>query len=138
MSARRIVQIAATEMDAGRDMDALIAKNVFAWLPLPPLNYPNRMWAPRTTRCWRAPNEHHARALPRFSTEIGAAWSVVERLARKGFDVDTRSYGTRGCAAVVTPLETSIGGGSDSWTGQADDMPLAICRAALQAVGCRP
>lgn len=59
-----------------------------------------------------------------YSTSISAAWTVVERLGVRGFEMHKMSDGY----AVV------FGGGP---TAEGETAPLAICRAALLAVGGR-
>lgn len=62
-----------------------------------------------------------------YSTDIAAAWKVVERLKSLGWHVQIKmSEGTK----CLCALEND----SDDWCGYEDTAPLAICRVALRAV----
>ena len=125
---RRRSHTSASRMNAGRELDALVAEKVFGW------------------------TGGHYESLP-FSTDIAAAWEVVERLRSRGissghgfnwdlcikvghsddsgwfvelFDLSSMGY----CG----PADTTI-----RWDGvdvrNAETASHAICLAALKAVG---
>lgn len=81
----------------------------------------------------------NAGALPRYSADIAAAWRVVEELAPSGadgfpagrFTFVLSMDGTAGWYARFSGLVRESEGGS----GQAASAPLAVCLAALEAVG---
>ena len=64
--------------------------------------------------------------LPCYSSDIEAAWTVVQALAQKGSDVHIRA--TQEHVQVIC----------DCRVVQAPTLPEAICRAALQAVTNHP
>jgi len=77
------------------------------------------------------------RPLPHYSTDIAAAWEVVERFRVEPIGprmvivgcYDSAGLGNNG---IGCEIKDGVGG---SWQAFADTAPLAICRAALQAVG---
>ena len=78
--------------------------------------------------------------IPRYSTSIADAWSVVDTMERRGFWCEMRTPfmepgGDDGYWAGFTPHSTSgWNGRPDHWT-RAESLPLAICLAALKACG---
>lgn len=106
-------------MQAGRELDALVAKHVMDLNPT-----------------WNIPNEDYFYTvngsnnyLPYYSTSISGAWQVVEKL--KGPDmwigIDTTPDGRYRCMML-----NKKGPDADFI---ADSAPRAICLAALKAVG---
>lgn len=102
-------------MDAGREMDALVAEHVMGH---------TRGFEKQYGELFISFPE---KVLPRYSTEIMAAWTVVERFEREGFFLS---------------LDRVLGGWSATFHRSApesrrlgDTAPLAICRAALAEVG---
>jgi hypothetical protein len=66
-----------------------------------------------------------ARSLPRYSTEMEAAWQIVEYMARNHVRCELRTY------LVNEGYSAEFSG--RPWTAlYAETMPLAICRAALR------
>ena len=112
-------------MPAGREMDALIEKLVFCHAPyLDSLDI------------WRvAVDENMERVLPKYSTDIAAAWEVVEKFDRTSWDVNiysqTESDVPTWEVALYEYFENGVG---RIGKAEADTAPLAICRAALLAV----
>ena len=95
-----------------REIDALVAKNVMC-RPLH-CNYclPNKI-------C-----DNKCLGTPRYSTDISAAWEVVEKFDE--FEL-SKHYGSNHWYCC-------IGG----YCGDADTAPLAICKAALKVKGFEP
>jgi hypothetical protein len=128
--------VAVREMEAGREMDALIAEKVMGakWLPIPPgyeaLYHPRgdgRAWAARYIETHEGGTED---ACPHFSTDIAAAWLVVENMVARCWklDVQNRFAPTWGCHVhFAAPNYSKV-------FETADSAPLAICRAALVAI----
>jgi hypothetical protein len=118
------------EMPAGREMDALVAEKVmgYRWLKVngikalfPPDLKPSDVdWFP----------EDDPLDLVRwpYSTDIAAAWEVVEH----NHDVSVEHRAMSSTPWAVT-FQRHMDG--TEFTGFADTAPLAICRAALKAVG---
>lgn len=69
---------------------------------------------------------------PHFSTDIAAAWEVVEKVRELGFDAIVVMHQDRipYCQFVKPIDEDNI----EEYLGTAETAPLAICRAALKAV----
>lgn len=118
----------ADEMEAGRELDALVAEKVMEW-----------MWYDgRGTggpSYWQDKDgEYSWCAYWNPSTEIADAWEVVEALRDKGFIVniliDSPENSTLVSCSLHKPdlYETMI------VEQIAETAPLAICRAALKAV----
>ena len=115
-------------MEAGRDMDALVARRVFkadSWCPDCEDEFD------MICTCERGPSGtwHQKDPLPDFSTNIAAAWEVVEKMAELigPISVAWGNFGTAGNMASVMAL-VGIPPGVVAPTA-----PLAICRAALLA-----
>lgn len=98
-----IAQIDIDAMPAGRALDEQIARQIF--------NCQDVKWA----------------EAPHYSTDIAAAWQVVERMKPLGiWLVDLQDY----YKAAFLNSDDDVVGGEVS----AETAPLAICRAALKAV----
>jgi hypothetical protein len=129
-------------MEAGREMDALVAEKVMGWTKgiregMPPVWYtpePDGMWYVHrlcVTWCPSAPDR------------ISDAWEVVEKLTAGGngcFELQ-RDFGGRFNASFYIVLSDDDPRGEDGRYGNwqyecedADTAPLAICRAALKAM----
>lgn len=73
--------------------------------------------------------------VPQFHEDIGAAWSVVERLtstAKQGFRIEQRSTGCRAAFEIL-----GDGDRDGEWSADETDAPLAIVRAALAVLEAR-
>ena len=131
-------------MQAGRDMDALIAEKIFDWIwcacpdSFKP-GLPMRRWlsepysnAPRWDGVTEMPIEGLYRQesnVLEYSTDIAAAWQVVEKLTcttKQWFHLNQFSTG---CNAI---FQNDAYDGYDA-ESDAETAPLAICRAALKA-----
>lgn len=136
-------------MPPGREMDALVAERVMGW---------KRVDVPAAMRAMAAKDavavehpeggttilEHGGscegmpfsceRRLPRYSTDIEAAWSAIDKLTERFGDsvnFDMEREGGRWHAAFVCH---GFGVRGSTWM-RGDSGPHAICRAALKAVG---
>ncbi len=85
-------------LEAGRDLDALVAEKVMG--------------------------ETCLFTAPAYSTDIAAAWQVVDKLHALSFYLEVGSAGWMARFANISATEAS-----------AATAPLAICLAALKAVG---
>lgn len=81
-------------------------------------------WCERDDLIHTAPGVGAWRSIPRYSTEMSAAWLLVEKLDHEIFNMKRRRYGW--VCVFVPPVSHGFGTG--------DTAPLAICRAALKAV----
>jgi len=97
------------EMPAGREMDSLIAEKVLdCWVPNSELIINKR--------------DRQTYEMPHYSTDIAAAWEVVEKIGG-GHTVIRYRDGSYRCIHERTMDAAS-----------AETAPLAICRAALKLV----
>lgn len=110
-------------MKAGRELDALVAEKVMGWVWIKEINSPR---APELL----PPNGHSPvmadDPIPRFSTDIAAAWSVIEKLSGPD-EYATYQITNAGAAGDVF---VCVGKGE----AFAETLPLAICLAAIHAV----
>lgn len=145
MSTGPLTDAAIDAMDAGTELDRLIAQHVFGYLwleerPSMPGYEPDT--GPISWQGWIEPETGNvifditwrdATTLdqPQFSLEIAPAWQVMEHLMRKYTIVVELYPEVWGKQSAKFAYRT----GSPSWTGWADTMPLAICKAALKMAG---
>lgn len=132
-----------TEHEAGRELDALVAEKVtgYAW-ERDGDDYA-LMRVPGTNQCAMEINrgERYYALLPRFSTDIAAAWEVVDAMRQRGFAFKMfRADSTDDSAKTWAAFAPSGSDIVDETYAEAPDdtAPLAICRAALAAVGEAP
>jgi len=110
------------EMEAGRELDALVAERVMGAVPAhTPGDWMVAVGAPPYYRFGGS-----VRGLPDYSTNIAAAWQVVERMSEQALP------------CVMHDGQMWVGEFyciTYSHTAYAHTAPLAICRVALKAVG---
>jgi hypothetical protein len=116
-------------MNPGRELDALIAEKVMGIkMPAIPING-------ATYQEWAAISKasHEAVSPPCYSTEIAAAWQVVEKIKDmvKGTD---GTFKIQWCEPVWICYWDHEDFLSNPGYAQADTAPHAICLAALKAV----
>lgn len=102
--------------EPGRELDALMAEKVMGWT----WSDADAEWIDRG---------NHLPGLPKFSTNIAAAWEVVDKVAETQF---IEVYN-----ALVDPVTGESDwncriGKNDQHEGTAKTAPYAICLAALQ------
>ena len=125
-------------MEAGRELDALVAKHVMEWEDISE-QYPG--CSPK----WFVPDEKFARKrggtrilellCPAFSTDISAAWEVVEKLRTDhifSLEGEEHEKHRRNLWTARFLYEATDGGEYGAFAASA---PHAICLAALKAVG---
>ncbi|HBN95097.1 MAG TPA: hypothetical protein DDZ66_02260 [Firmicutes bacterium] len=136
------------EMQAGREMDALIAEKVMGWSHKEGLKYDyngpcewNMVLIPPTMSdedytYWVFPPKGVISKTffldKRYSTDIVAAWEVRAKIQELGFTaVNVTAAGEQPYCQFVKPIdEDSI----EEHIAYADKDPLAICRASLKAI----
>ena len=112
------------KLEAGRELDALVAEKVMGWRLLdPPQADQPSYWA-----TWVMLPHREAAKDWSPSTNIAAAWEVVERLRANGY-----SWMQFTLIADQWDLEMGQGGHDIGCDTLAPTAPLAICRAALKA-----
>lgn len=125
-------------MDAGRELDALVAEHVMGWKRVDvPKDYDGQnagvtlLPATPSSIGW---DPKGAYALwhfcPYYSTDIAAAWLVVEKLVNEGKVFIVKGDGLR---TGDYPLKWTVLCDNQPRT-DANTAPLAICLAALKAV----
>ena len=109
---------------AGRELDALVAEKVMGhtvtWLATA-ISPAQPHYVDRAIACGYLLVEY-------YSTDIGAAWQVVERMRELNYGIAI-SDGPAWSFAVAPNDDAG-----DVTCELADTLPLAICRAALRAV----
>lgn len=125
-------------MEAGRELDRLVAEKIFG---RDPMNARHGLHKDGDIEYhWGYPLGHDV--APYYSTNIAAAWEVVEKLYADGYWAELQTpwnepggEANQGHSCGFTPfLTTGWNGVPDHWT-PAPTMPLAICLAALKAKG---
>lgn len=132
-------------MQAGRELDALIAEKIFGWTGVKcetsAVGIRVFSGVPPFDKC--------AWTIPAYSKDIAAAWSVVEKMIQRIRDDPYQDFGWDGPlfksrAGYLTnegyPLGTECWYVVVQWDGHrkhvcAASAPLAICLAALRSVG---
>lgn len=110
-------------MQAGRELDALILKGIFGLEPQECMVGGHPRGCPGST------------TITSYSTDIAAAWQVVEKLMNElqlAFYLDSRGDKLWDCSFTRDSLDITPG------CLGVDTAPLAICRAALMAVSQVP
>jgi Phage ABA sandwich domain len=106
------------ELRAGREIDALIARQVMGWIEV-------GQGDGEPEDQGRRDKDHPYESIPPYSTDVSAAGEVQARFARHELRWDAQRK-QHFCELV------SNGRKGEAW---AQTAPLAICRAALKAVG---
>jgi len=109
-------------MDAGREMDALVAEKVMGLRVEGSISLELR-YTPQP--------EYYASPLLGYSTSISAAWEVVEKMWGECFRLMRFSHG-EGKVALEGPWWRAEFGLMKEFV-EAPTAPLAICRAALKS-----
>lgn len=125
------------DMPAGREMDALVAEKVMAWTSVrtgkkyDASDFDDLYGQSLGGFDWRCP-------VPGYSTDIAAAWKVVEYLRKRkepyGAQLDHIEERNQSEGIWVVQFCAKY---NEAWWhahAYADTVPLAICRAALKAV----
>lgn len=108
-------------MKAGRELDALIAGKVMGWKHRGPHPlFGTEVWA----------SDKGDNLLPHFSTDIAAAWTVVDKLREEW--IVTAEIDSTQC---VIGLGHNYASTPEELRASAATAPHAICLAALKAVG---
>jgi len=129
-------------LDAGPELDALVAREVMGWDAFGH----DELWHEKGKRKthvtrWGTPHAQDCTTnfLWRPSVNMASAWEVVEVLRRRfgnvsvvGID-DPDAPGLPGEHSDSTYWECIVG--DDRFYASAGTAPLAVCRAALKAVG---
>jgi hypothetical protein len=109
-----------SDLDAGRELDVLVAEKVMGWTNLRTTKAGMRRGTP-------AEYPHIGHEVPPYSTDMSAAWEVVEKMRER--------EGYAGVESNHDLWEASMG---PWYVATAETAPLAICRAALAAIASTP
>ncbi len=116
--------IDVTTLTAGRGLDRLIAEKVMGYDASNLVRMPVPVVESLLFRSdWHFPN---GTRLPAYSTDIAAAWEVVEAMQTKGWCWTVVSFGRQ----VRVKFHNSVLAHDD----MSETVPLATCRAAIRAV----
>lgn len=122
------------EMAAGRKLDALVAEKVMGRTICEHSKVRSVAQSCGLAMCGDLDcvGEMHYDHLPRYSTDIAAAWNVLETLQSKGWS-EFKIMGNKGIIGIAFYCDTSADDiqGFDHERGS---LPLSICRAALKAM----
>lgn len=123
------------ELKAGRELDRMIVEKIFGLDP----------WTARRglhpdgdiEYHWGYPLGHDV--APNYSTDIAAAWQVIEHLRSQGYQFHINSLAESNNISVLisNPDKHSLGDMADFTVWEHESLPLAICLAALKAVESR-
>ena len=114
-----------TTVKPGRELDALVAEKVMGCKVYVEANGNPRCDCPGANATGPRPHASYGlyASLKRYSTDIAAAWEVVEKMREDGFLVALY----RSAGAWIADTNPGY--------GKSDTAPHAICLAALRAVG---
>lgn len=129
------------EMKAGRELDAVVAMEVMDYKFV--AHGPGSFDSGHYLRPIQMADGKHTEIktligdLPAFSTDIAAAWEVVEKLGRDGWWQRLERDWVDAEAPWECYLMPSESLNLDNASARADTAPLAICLAALRAARLR-
>jgi len=118
-------------MPAGREMDALVAENVFGYT----VHHESM-----TTNGEQPDGKFHAGiSVPFYSVDWNAASLVADHFTRNGWCLSASIHGDSNCMYDGTTAVFLVGHGRDGFAAETGNknLPLAICRSALLAA-CSP
>lgn len=132
---------------SNRDTDALVAEKVMGLRPIKNddsmIFTIHRDWVDIGDYYYELPGSSAVDEVPHYSTDIRAAWEVIESMTKRGLWCEMRTpFGADdlddGYWAGFTPYGTSGWNGiPDHWTS-ATTLAEAICLAALQVAATHP
>lgn len=113
------------KVPVGRSLDTLVAERVLGW---------RFRWRDEdAVWCWHVPDGSVVDKLPAFSSDIAAAWLVVERMVALGFEFEL-DYNPFIKAAPWTAFFFRTPNKGISFPDGGSTAAEAICRAAVRAV----
>lgn len=130
-------------MKAGRELDALVAERVMEWASIEMRHSPGGVVSPEPPMGFDTRGNRYA-SIPRYSTDIASAWEVVEKVLQDHGDYDFAIVADylggviwRASFSADDLVANDSSGMPPVFTDGPDGLtaPLAICIAALRAVG---
>lgn len=124
------------ELEVGRELDALIAERVMGWkIGKERIVRPDGSSFDAPESGMPGDHVYDRYSIPHYSTDIAAAWQVVEKLGDKFHcRISTPFFDGRPCFAGFTRKGTTGWNGKPDFEASGDTVPAAICRAALKEV----
>lgn len=120
------------KLEAGRDLDALIAEKVFGWHGIIPMTEYNLCWGFRAGTGRREDDKRET--VKSYSSDIRAAWEVIEKTELLILNELSFDHGYRDDEDDETRDYLLVNSHSRDVLAIGSTAPLAICRAALKAV----
>lgn len=126
-------------LEAGRELDALVAEYVFGWTDLKD----SRHWKGPGLECWRPtgpPGKIGTHPggfvceVPHYSTMLVPAWEIVEKYKERMQCMAWEPHESEWSVTIWVDLPNDKLEGGYWTSGNAASFPLAVCRAALKAV----
>lgn len=113
-------------MNADSSVNVAVAENVFGW---------KRQRQEKHPQGWRDERGFHYLDARPWSTDLSAAWEIVERLSpTKPFELTDVGSFNPGMDFSVDRWQATFG---EVYSVTAPTVPLAICLAALESVGVK-
>lgn len=113
-------------MNVGQELDAKVAEVVMGWIDIHTFGLDNGRLS------GYPPGEQKTFPVPHYSTDIAAAWQVVEKLLKDGYEVHFHCLPDGRFHCLIMTDNGEIDAGILLWEARADTAPHAICRAALE------
>lgn len=129
-------------MVGNRELDALVAEHVMGWVDFWQRGEVVMMAYPPVEQSMGFDAERHP--VPAYSTDIAAAWGVMERMRELGYEFELyrRHINSLGVPSLHPMIQAIFRGGFRrdkprlrDYSCLHEDDRLAICLAALRAVG---
>lgn len=120
-------------LPAGRELDALVAERAMGWTKVKVQTESEFGGASTFVLYGTSPINQPWKRVPAYSTDIAATWEIAEKLGPMWLYKTTAG---KPSAAAGQLYACSLGSSvlEREWS-YGDTAPLAICRAALKAVG---
>lgn len=129
-------------LPAGRDLDAIIAEGIMGWTDCDPAKRVEELETGELVGIGEGtapgkwfPKFKARQLIPAYSTDIAAAWTVVEYWKAKHHEVCLEH---EGCPTELWDFTIYKGGVFGPFRAAGETAPLAICRAALMATQPSP
>jgi hypothetical protein len=113
-------------------LDALVAERVMGWTEVAAehRSVASHWYVPSGVNPASRPNRGMRQQIPEYSTDIAAAWQVVEKI-REHFDTVDFHVCTDGVRVLIGDAEAPAPAAWITVDPREGGAPLAICRAAL-------
>ena len=113
----------------GRELDEAVAQHVMGWKIIEAKDLPRNHWP------WRKADGEYTYALPAYSTDLYAAWEVVEKMREYNMAFHAKGWiKTSGVEVRFSDWYAENGGNGKIAYAIASTPERAICRAALRGV----